>query len=262
MNAVVVMTESNVVQNEITMTSLQIVEYINDERQRVADAGGKRYVELLHKSFLAKVPQVLAGEMSAKYFAHIDVPGPNGGVRQSPAYILPKREASLMAMSYSYTIQAQVWDHMTRLEEELTKQTGSNLINIPTTMVEALRLAADNMEKAERVTALLEVAEAQVAIAAPAVAFVEKYRDDASTFTFRQIARLLDANEREFREFLVDAGIMYKLNSDWMAYKQHITAGRFVVKITEFNSSIQYDTKFTTKGFDYVQGMWNTYGLC
>lgn len=83
------------------------------ERQVVDDAGGKKFVELLHKSFLTKVPQVLGTEASAKYLAHVEIQaGPV--TRSTPIYALPKREASLMAMSYSYAIQAKVWDKMTQ----------------------------------------------------------------------------------------------------------------------------------------------------
>lgn len=78
------------------MTSLELVEFINAQR-------GEGESELLHKSFLAKVPQVLGEETSAKFIA--DLPDSYGRPRKG--YRLPKREACLMAMSYSYDLQAQ-----------------------------------------------------------------------------------------------------------------------------------------------------------
>ena len=68
---------------------------------QIALDGGKRYVELQHKHFLVKVVATLGEEVSAKFSALIEIPGPQGGFRQSPAYVFPKREATLMAMSYS-----------------------------------------------------------------------------------------------------------------------------------------------------------------
>lgn len=148
LNAVVMMSQGkmagNVPESEITMTSLQIVKWINDERAQIALDGGKRFIKLEHKSFLTKVPSVL-GEEGQQNFLHTHTNPQNG--QQYPMYTFPKREASLLAMSYSYTIQAQVWDHMTRLEDELKQRTGSSMVGVPTTFVEALRLAADNMEK-------------------------------------------------------------------------------------------------------------------
>ncbi|MNJ63270.1 hypothetical protein D3C77_591620 [compost metagenome] len=94
------------------MTSLEIVEFINMERQVVDDAGGKKFVELQHRSFMAKVPQVLGEEVAAKFIASSFYQGNGSAMLERTIYNLPKREASLMAMSYSYAIQAKVWDKM------------------------------------------------------------------------------------------------------------------------------------------------------
>lgn len=97
----------NPAQTPVTMTSLELVDYINNVR-----AEGEP--ELLHKNFLAKVPQVLGEETSAKFLA--DLPDSYGRPRRG--YRFPKREACLMAMSYSYELQAKVFDRMTALEEQ------------------------------------------------------------------------------------------------------------------------------------------------
>jgi len=97
-----------------TITSLEIVALINASRSEDQPV-------LLHKNFLAKVPRVLGPETSAKFLAHINVAGPRGGFRQSPIYSLPQREACLMAMSYSYELQARVYDRMVELEAAIQK---------------------------------------------------------------------------------------------------------------------------------------------
>jgi len=106
------------------MSSLEMVDYINADRKSKAEAEGlkfpcKKYTRLQHKHFLTKAPRVLGEEHSAKFLAqYIDSTG-----RSLPSYQFPKREACLMAMSYSYELQAQVFDHMTELE-------GSKEINL------------------------------------------------------------------------------------------------------------------------------------
>ncbi|MER1007404.1 ORF6N domain-containing protein [Pseudomonas aeruginosa] len=102
-----------------TMTSLELVEFINQHRRQQAEEAWQSFPsddfpELLHKNFLAKVPEVL-GERSADFSA--DLPDSYGRPRRG--YRFPKREACLMAMSYSYDLQAAVFDHMTALEERL-----------------------------------------------------------------------------------------------------------------------------------------------
>ncbi|MCT2385131.1 hypothetical protein [Erwinia pyrifoliae] len=104
---------------QITMTSTELVEYINAERESAATAAGvnfpgKGHKRLRHADFMVKAPRVLGDIHSAKFFAqYTDSTG-----RVLPCLHLPKREACLMAMSYSYTIQAKVFDRMTALEEQ------------------------------------------------------------------------------------------------------------------------------------------------
>ncbi|PHM61874.1 Rha family transcriptional regulator [Xenorhabdus ishibashii] len=101
-----------------TMTSLEMVDYINADRKAKAEAEGltfpcKKYKKLRHSDFTKKVPKVL-GEGCAKNFSHPIKNQQNGEIY--PGYKFPKRESCLMAMSYSYELQAQVFDHMTDLE--------------------------------------------------------------------------------------------------------------------------------------------------
>lgn len=100
-----------------TVTSLELVEFINADRRARAEAVGAAFpspgfAKLEHADFLKKVLEVLgaavAGNFSGYYTAS------NG--KQNPCYRFPKREACLMAMSYSYELQAKVFDRMTALE--------------------------------------------------------------------------------------------------------------------------------------------------
>ncbi|CEL30242.1 MULTISPECIES: hypothetical protein [Pseudomonas] len=127
----------------ISMTSLELVEFINAHRSRQSAETGSKFALLLHKSFLGKVVEVLGEETSAKFIA--DLPDSYGRPRKG--YLFPKRESCLMAMSYSYDLQAAVFDHMTALEERLSQK-----VALPS-YAEALRLYADQIEQ----TAVLRV---------------------------------------------------------------------------------------------------------
>ncbi len=105
----------------VTMTSLELVDFINDfRREQAAKAGAafpsKGYARLEHPDFMKKVPEVLgtnAGNFSGIYR--------DSRNREQACYILPKREAVLLAMSYSYELQALVYDRMTALEEQAAR---------------------------------------------------------------------------------------------------------------------------------------------
>lgn len=107
-----------------TMSSLQMVDYINADRKAKAQAEGmdfpcKKYRVLKHNDFLKKTPKVLGEEHSGKFFAQYQ----DSTGRALPCFQFPKREACLMAMSYSYELQAAVYDYM----EELDRQKGGYL---------------------------------------------------------------------------------------------------------------------------------------
>lgn len=97
---------------QVTMTSLELVDYINSLRDEGASL-------LTHADFMKKVPKVLS-EKDAGFFSDIyfDTYG-----REQRCYKFPKREACLMAMSYSYELQAKVYDYMTALENKLADTT-------------------------------------------------------------------------------------------------------------------------------------------
>lgn len=108
----------------VTMSSLELVAFINEFRKgQAAEAGqpfpSKGFAKLQHRSFIAKVPEVL-GERGAQNFLHTHRHPQNG--QEYPCYRFPKREACLMAMSYSYELQAAVYDRMTILEQQQQPQ--------------------------------------------------------------------------------------------------------------------------------------------
>lgn len=147
----------------VSMTSLELVAFINAHRKQQAEAVGadfpsEGFAMLQHKHFLAKVPVVLGAETSAKFSADLlDSYG-----RPRAAYCFPKREACLMAMSYSYELQAAVFDHMTALEAKLSQQAPA--FAIPQNLSEALRMAADLEDQKNQA-----IAERDLAIATKAL---------------------------------------------------------------------------------------------
>lgn len=114
-----------------TMSSIEMVEFINSQRK-------EGEAELRHDNFMAKVPKVL-GEEDALILKGIykDAYG-----RDKPCYRFPKREACLMAMSYSYDLQAKVYDRMTALEDQQKLITLPNFSN----PAEAARAWAEQYE--------------------------------------------------------------------------------------------------------------------
>ena len=111
--------------------------------------------------------------------------------------------------------------------------------------------------------ALLVVLSAALAAAAPKVEYVDRYVAANGAMGFRQVAKLLQANEHEFRAWLQDQKIMYRLGGEWAAYQNHIDAGHFVVKsgVATRNDHAFSATKFTPKGVNWIAGEWAKHKL-
>lgn len=121
--------------------------------------------------------------------------------------------------------------------------------SIPQTLPEALRLAADLAEQNAKL-------EGQLAIAAPKAEFVDSYVEASGSIGFRETAKLLKVKETDFRLFLLDSEIMYRLAGKLMPYAQHINADRFVVKTGEAENGHAFtQVKFTPKGIQWIAGL-------
>lgn len=218
----------------VTMTSLELVDFINSQR-----TAGE--AELRHDHFMAKVPKVL-GETSPKFSGFIEKPMPNGGKRQQPIYRFPKREACLMAMSYSYDLQAKVFDRMTALEGDGMpkldlKQPGQML-------AVAMQLAELCQEQA----ALLTAAE-------PKIAFAEAVGDAENLQKIGEVAKALGTGPRRLWAFLREERIL--MVND-LPYQVHLDAGRFKVievpyRDREGAQRIKLETRVTGRGVTFLQ---------
>jgi phage antirepressor YoqD-like protein len=175
---------------------------------------------------------------------------PEGGGRPTMVYDLTKRDCLIVVSGYSAALRARIIDRWLELESAAPGPA------LPKSFAEALRLAADQQET-------IEAQAAQIAAAAPAVEFVERYADATGTKGFREVAKLLRANEIQFREFLIEEKIMYRLSGALTPYGQHIDAGRFCVKTgtAQGNGHAYNIARFTPKGVTWIAGEWAKWQL-
>ena len=207
--------------NQVTMSSIEIVDFINTFRGATGDDSILR-----HDHFMVKVPKVL-GEMYAPKFLGTQNYG-NNNTRY--IYNLPKREACLMAMSYSYEIQAAVFDRMTALEDALTKPV------IPQTYAEALQLAANQARQLE--------------LAAPKVEYYDKIIERSTLLNASQVAQKIKISAVKLNKLLDIFDVYHKGVKRARLFQQwFIDKGFGEVKQTELGFS---QPMFTTKGEAWV----------
>ena len=183
--------------DQVTMSSPELVEYINAHRQEVATIE-KPYKELRHDHFMAKVPQVL-GEKAAPIFLGTDIyTNGTGGTVQRQIYRFPKREACLMAMSYSYELQAQIFDRMTAMEEAL-KKPALNLDD-PAFLRQALLGYTEKVIELEHKVQTLE----------PKAKGLDRIADCTNVLGIRESAKVLKIGQNQLAQYLIDHKVVYR----------------------------------------------------
>ncbi len=214
-----------IVDNEVTMSSREIAELVQSKHSDV-----KRSAERLVAG------GVLTAPLAQFDFEH------NGNVYRE--YRFNKRDSLVIVARLSPEFTAAVVDRWQALEQ-------GQKIAVPQSLPEALRLAADLAEQKQKLTA-------ELAAAAPKIEFVDRYCTASGSMSFRQVAKLLKAKENDFRLFLIDNNIMYRLGGALTPHHQHIDAGRFEVKTgTSVTSNHAFSqARFTAKGVKWIGGMW------
>lgn len=80
-----------------------------------------------HSNFIKKAKKVLGESLLVKFYEQQKyVKNQQGAIGYRTIYRLPERESMLMAMSYSYELQAQIYDEWTKLKEMQYDLTSGN----------------------------------------------------------------------------------------------------------------------------------------
>ena len=185
------LTQGNFNINEVTMSSLEIVDFINEYRAKNESSP----VQLRHDHFMAKVSKVL-GENAAPNFRGTYIARDKS---ERPCYHFPKREACLMAMSYSYELQAQVFDRMTAMEEALKAKNSFDITN-PAHLLQAIEVQARlNIELSEK-----------VAVLEPKAKGLDRIADCTNVLGIRESAKVLKVGQNQLVQYLIDHKVVYR----------------------------------------------------
>lgn len=154
-------------------------------------------------------------------------------------YQLIKRDTYVVVAQLSPEFTARLVDRWQELENQQMPQ-------IPQTLSEALRLAADQAEQIERQNLLLEQQR-------PKVEFVQRYVEVGTTKSLRETAKILRVPERAMIDCLVGDGILFRQSGNLLPYQKYHAKGLFDVKTgtTEYGHNYT-QTRVTSKGIEYI----------
>lgn len=154
-------------------------------------------------------------------------------------YQLIKRDSYVVVAQLSPEFTARLVDRWQELENQQIPQ-------IPQTLSEALRLAADQAEQIERQNLLLEQQR-------PKVEFVQRYVEAGTTKSLRKTAKILRVPERAMIDCLVGDGLLFRQSGNLLPYQKYHVKGLFDVKTgtTEYGHNYT-QTRVTSKGIEYI----------
>ncbi|HCX7356448.1 TPA: phage antirepressor KilAC domain-containing protein [Escherichia coli] len=207
--------------NAIKMTSIEIAELVGSRPDNV-----KISIERLAKSGVIQLPAL-------QVFEKIN----NLGLRRSvEAYVFEgeqgKRDSIIVVAQLSPEFTARLVDRWRELEEAA--------VNIPKTLPEALRLAADLAEQKMQL-------ESQLAIAAPKVEFANRV-GEASGILIGNFAKVVGIGPNKLFAWIRDHKILIASGSRRnVPMQEYMERGYFTVKETAVNTNHGIQISFTTK---------------
>ena len=250
-----------------TLSSLEVVKLINQERLTEYKTYGGKYTELQHRDFTRKVPEVFGEEGCAKFSAYLKNEQ-NG--QEYRCFQLPQREACLMLMSYSYKLQAKVYDAWVAAEKKLEVAS----YKVPTSFKEALRLALEQQEQIEQQALLIEqkqeiIVDQQDLLKEqqPKVEMYKAFMDADGLLTMKTAGDLLGIGRVKLYALLRREKYITSDNAAYTRYSCNLGGtglfkskiGRFWNPRTEqYEDALRATTMMTPKGLEYFG---NRFGL-
>lgn len=221
--------DSSSAQNHQTMTR-----HVMSSRE-IADLTGK-----LHKNVKRDITTMLAElKKDALSFERIYLDAQN---RNQTEYLLDREHTDCLLTGYSAELRMKVIRRWRELEAQA--------LAIPTTYVEALRLAADKAEENERLLGVIQ-------LQAPKVAAIRRLAAAEGAICITDAAKQLQITPSKLFSWLqANRWIFHRGSSTrWIAYQPRITAGFMVHKVTQLKPDAEtgadraaYQPLITPKG--------------
>jgi len=216
----------------ITMSSLEMVYYINSQRK-------EGEAELRHDNFMAKVPKVLGESLAPKFLGTSFYVNGAGNKVPRDIYTFPKREACLMAMSYSYDLQAKVFDKMTALEGQQPQ--------LPATYLDALKALVTATEKN------LELESQNATLLPKAELCDELLVDNETTYLIDTVAGMAPMDTNQLRNILKDDGWLKFSDGAWLPTAHVRHKAWMVVRLDSVNGTKFPCAAFTMEGISQLR---------
>lgn len=196
------------------MSSREIAELVSSRHDDV-----KRSIDRL----------VLRGTIVQPPLADEQIPDSVGRLRKTQVYQICKRDTYIIVAQLSPEFTAALVDRWQELEEQAAGQ-----FSVPTTLSEALRLAADQAEENQKLHLVIREQ-------APKVAAIKRLAAAGGAICITDAAKQLQLKPAQLFAWLEQHRWIFRRagSARWVAYQPRITAGLLMHKVTELKPDLE-----------------------
>jgi Rha family phage regulatory protein len=248
------------------MKELQIFEHKNQlvvDSRDVAEMVGKNHKDLL-ESIRNYIQYLESGKFRSQDFFISHTYKVDGNNKTYDCYLLTRKGCDMVANKMTgekgVLFTAAYVDRFYEMERKL------NTHQIPQTLSEALRLAADLAEKNAILAAENETQKQIIGELQPKADYVDYILSSTGTVTTTQIAADYCMTANQMNKLLLEARIQHKVNGQWVLYKEHMGLGYTkseTISIThkDGTAGTKMFTKWTQKGRLKINEALNSRGI-
>ncbi|KYM52734.1 antirepressor [Fusobacterium necrophorum subsp. funduliforme] len=203
----------NDLQNKNTFTSLELVEKINTFREQEGNRA-----ELKHYDFLKIIrdefeEEIGLGKISASSYK-------NSQNKEQPMFILSLQQSRQVLVRESKFVRKAVIKYIDELESRIKGQ-----FQMPTSFAEALRLAAEQQEKIEKLALDNKVKDQQILELQPKASYYDLILQCKDLLSMTVIAKDYGKSAEWMNKKLHELEVQFKQSGVWLLYQKYADKG-------------------------------------
>lgn len=215
----------NELQNKNTFTSLELTELINQFRREEGDRK-----ELEHKDLLKIIRLEFEEEINGGKISPVEYTDKKGEKR--PMFILDLQQSRQVLVRESKFVRKAVIKYIDELENKLRGQ-----FQVPTTFADALRLAAEQQERIEKLALDNKVKDQQILELQPKASYYDLILQCKDLLSMTVIAKDYGKSAEWLNKKLHELEVQFKQSGVWLLYQKYADKGYTQTKTQNYPKS-------------------------
>lgn len=204
----------NELQNKNTFTSLELTELINQFRREEGNRtllGHNDLLKVIREEFSEEIGM---GKISQTHYKHPQ------NKQEYPMFILNLQQSRQVLVRESKFVRKAVIKYIDELENKLRGQ-----FQVPTTFADALRLAAEQQERIEKLALDNKVKDQQISELQPKASYYDLILQCKDLLSMTVIAKDYGKSAEWMNKKLHELGVQFKQSGVWLLYQKYADKG-------------------------------------